>query len=93
MFLHSSYLTITNTLLKLHVDTHIKMNMCTYGGIHDSHVDFTLGMNPAAHSLPRHKIWAGYATASNTFLVSILQSFSSSAVSSGSNEDGDNKAC
>ena len=85
MYLHSSYLA-TNALLKLYIDAHIKMSMCTYA-------DYTLEMNQATHSLPRHQIWAGSATASNTqyFIVFFIKWYVH--ISSDSHEDGDNKAC
>ena len=62
MFPHNSYIAIANALLKLHIDAHIKMSMCTYAGVHNSQLDCMLGMSQAAHPLPRHQFRAGYAT-------------------------------
>ena len=63
MFPHNSYIAITNSLLKLHIDAHIQMSMCTYAGVHNSQLHCILGMSQAAHPLPRHQFWAVYATA------------------------------
>ena len=47
-----------NSLLKLHIDVHIKMSMCMHAGIHSSLLDYPLQMNQAAHcQLPRRQTW------------------------------------
>ena len=39
-------------------------NVCMYAGFHSS-LDYPLQMNQAAHCLPRHQTWAGYATSTD----------------------------
>ena len=61
-------------LLKLHIDAHIIMSMCTYAAMQSSKLDYPLQMSQAAHCLPRHQTWAGYTgtTATRTDVRNIL---------------------
>ena len=51
--------------LKLHIDAHMEISMCLYAVVYSSKLDYPLQMNQAAHCLPRHQTWAGYATSTD----------------------------